>query len=198
MSSSALFRIFHVWFHFPVRKRCLPLYWLLQLQDVQEACWSNWEHLLLRVLSISISLVLGMWPRDVHHLLFLHFSSVLVELDLAKDFLCCAHCQRMLRLLSLRTRFPLLSICLDFCHFHPGVIDFQSIAFRLFSFIWLKEVISSSRLFLGLHTGLFVWCMVLRLGCPSFIWSSVCFNPARGLSQTCRFLCPSRLFLLRV
>ena len=41
-------------------------------------------------------------------------GSVLVELDLVEDFFCCAHCQRMPRLLSLRIRFPLFSIFLDF------------------------------------------------------------------------------------
>ena len=51
-------------------------------------------------------------------------GSVLVELDLVEDFFCCAHCQRMLRLQSLRIPFPLLSISLDFCNFYPGVVVF--------------------------------------------------------------------------
>ena len=39
---------------------------------------------------------------------------VRVQLDLAEDIFCCAHCQQMLRLLSLRIHFPLPSIFLDF------------------------------------------------------------------------------------
>ena len=41
-------------------------------------------------------------------------GSVLVELDLAVDFICFVHCQQILRLLSFRMHFPLLSIFLDF------------------------------------------------------------------------------------
>ena len=119
-----------------------------------------------------------MWLHDVHQLIFHRFHavhSVLVELDLVKDLFCCAYCQQILRLLCLHIRFPLLSIFLDFlpllsrcrCSF---------IAFHLFSFLWLEEVINFifPSLFWSSH-----WSVCLVHG--SEVWVPFCcFHRSSG------------------
>ena len=74
-----------------------------------------------------------MWQRDVRHRTHNTTSrrsgNVLVGLDLAQDFFCGSCCQQILRLLSLRIHFPLLSIFLDFCHSDPCVVFFVSLPF---------------------------------------------------------------------
>ena len=61
--------------------------------------------------AINAILVIGAWHRDGRHLVQLHAVYCVVELDLVEHFFCCANCQQ---LLSLRIRFPLLSIFLEF------------------------------------------------------------------------------------
>ena len=115
--------------------------------------------------SIEVSLVLGVWQRDVRHL-SRSLGRVLVELDLAEDIFCCAHCPQILRLLSLRFHFPLLSIFLVFC----ATLIHVSLFFISFPFVssvssgLRKSFISTPHLLFGLPTGLFVWCLVLRPG----------------------------------
>ena len=102
--------------------------------------------------------VAARWSPPRKHPTSRRSGSVLVELDLVEDLFCCAYCQQMLRLLFLHIRFPLLSIFLD---------SFVSISLHFVSSVssgLKKSFISSSHLFSGLPTGLFVWCMVLRPG----------------------------------
>ena len=129
--------------------------------------------------SIKVSLVLGVWLRDVRHLMFIRSGSELVELDLAEDFFCCARCQQILRLLSLQ-------------------IVLYFVVFRVFSFLKHEEVIYfifpslfwSSHWSVCLVLGAEAGVPVCRFLCPSFIWkrrnshcqapfhSLMCFNPS--------------------
>ena len=122
---------------------------------------------------VTASLVLGEWLR---HPTSRRSSSVRVE---SEDIFFCAHCQQMLRLPSLRIHFPLLSIFLDFWQLLIHVsLFFISLPFISSVSSGLRNsLISSSHLFFGLPTGLYVWCLMLRPGfhsatlfAQSFIW----------------------------
>ena len=119
--------------------------------------------------TIKVSLVLGVWLRDVHHLIFIPLHTVqeacwsnwiLRRISSAVHtvyrYCGCGRCVFTFHC------FPPFSI---FCHFDPCVVVLYFIAFRFFSFLWLEEVIYFifPSLF-GLPTGLFVWCSVLRPG----------------------------------
>ena len=101
--------------------------------------------------SIKVSLVLGVWLRDVRHLVFVQLHTVQVPCVsnwILRRISSALHTvNRLLRLQSLRIHFPLPSIFLDFCHFDPCVVALYFIAFRVFSVLWLESLISSSHLF---------------------------------------------------
>ena len=69
---------------------------------------------------------------------------------------CCCNC------VFLFHRLPFFDFC---CYFDACVVVVYFVAFRLFVSSGLRKSFnSSSHLFSGLSTGLFVWCLVLRLG----------------------------------
>ena len=134
-------------------------------------------------LSIKVSLVPGVWLRDVRHLLFIQLHTVQVAcwsdwilqrifsaLYTVNKYCGCCRCVFTFHC------FP--SFCFFFCHFDPCVIVLCFIPFRLFSFFWLEEFIDFvfPSLFWSLH-----WSVCLVLGaeawvpfcgflCPWFVW----------------------------
>ena len=101
-----------------------------------------------------------------------------VELDLAENIFCLADCHQMLRLLSLRIRFPFFPSFTISCGFAPRVIVFNFVAFRRFSFFRFEQVIDftfpslsrsslwSAGLVSDAEAGVSFCCLL----CPSFIW----------------------------
>ena len=100
-------------------------------------------------------------PRS--HLASRRSNSVRVELDLAEDIFCCAHGQQM-RLLSLRIHFPFhlsrfLATRIHVSLFFVSLPFISSVSSGL-----SNSLISSSHLFFGLPTSLYVWCLMLKPG----------------------------------
>ena len=101
-----------------------------------------------------------------------------VGLDLAEDVFCFAHCQQILRLLSLRIHFPWLSIFLYVLPLWSICRVLYFITFRLFSFLKLQEVACfiypslswSSHWSICLVLGAEAWVPFCAFLCPSFVW----------------------------
>ena len=108
----------------------------------------------------------GRVTRELGHFVIVPTSrpsdSVLVGMDLADGFLCCAHCPQKLRLLSLRIHLPVLSIFLDFSHFDHVSLLFISFPFRHFSFLRLEAFVNLIFPSLFWSSPWSVWCLVLR------------------------------------
>ena len=108
-------QFFDVLIRVSVRRRCLPLY-------ESKSVWS---------------LVCGNAMFAIVLIIQLHAVQVTCWSDwiLRRIFFCGSCCQQILRLLSLRVHFPLLSIFLDFCHYDPCVVVLFFVAFHPFSFL---------------------------------------------------------------
>ena len=118
--------------------------------------------------SIKGSLVLGVWLRDVGHLIFIQLHTdqvacwsdwilrtISAAMQTVNRYCGCCRC-----VLTFHC-FPSFSIL---GHFDPCVVVLYFIPFRLFSFLRLQGVVYFIFLSLfGLPTGLFVWCLVLML-----------------------------------
>ena len=131
------------------------------------------------VVSIEVSLVLGVWQRDVRDLV--HIQLQAVQVACWSDWILrrissalhtvnrCCGCYRCVFTFHC---FPSFSIC---CHFDPCVVVLYFISFRLFRFLWLKE---------GVHfifPSLFFW---------SFHWSVCLVLGAEAWVPFCGFLLP--------
>ena len=111
--------------------------------------------------SIPVSRVLGVWLRNVRHLVIVQFHAVQVACG-SKWILrrtssavhtfnrCCGCCRCVFTFHC----FPCFSIC---GHFDPCVVVLYFVAFRLFSFLWLEQFIDFVFTFL-VFPQVCMWC----------------------------------------
>ena len=117
----------------------------------------------LQAIPIKVSMVLGEWLRNVHHLVVIQLHAVQVACEsnwiLWKTS---SAVHTAVVAYSLSIAFHLSRFWATLIHVSLFFISLPSIS--SVSYGLRNSLISSSHLFFGLPTGLYVWCLMLRLG----------------------------------